>query len=88
MKNTINNEIDNSFKNGLLPILEQKAIYNSGEDQISDYDFKGSILIDIDNFISQKIGQIKQIIEHKRFKEDCYYFCCWLPGHSHKFIFS
>ena len=62
MKNTINNEINNIYSNQLLPILKQKAIYNSGDDQISDYDFKSNILVDIENLINQKMNQIKQIM--------------------------
>ena len=62
MQSTINNEIDNIYDNTLKPVLEQKAIYNSGDDQVSDYDLKGNIIADIDNLIKQKMTQIQQII--------------------------
>ena len=63
LNNTINNEIDNMYNSILLPVLKSKAIYNSGDEQISDYDLSNIIIKDINNFINEKISQTKQLIE-------------------------
>ena len=61
--NIINKEIDNFYNSLLLPILKEKAIYNSGDNNILDYDLSDLILNDINLFINEKINQTKQIID-------------------------
>ena len=66
IKSTIDNEIDNLYNNQLLPVLKQKAIYKSGDEDISDYDLSNSILSDINYFIDGKINQVQSIINNMR----------------------
>ena len=66
LQNTINNEIDSIYESQLLPILKKEAIYNSGDEGISDYDLSSNIIDDIDNIINQKIGQTKEVIENMK----------------------
>ena len=63
IQNIINKEIDNFYNSLLLPILKEKAIYNSGDNNILDYDLSDLILNDINLFINEKINQTKQIID-------------------------
>ena len=60
--NIINTEIDNAYTNILLPVLQKFAIYNSGDEQVFDFDLSDNILNDINNEINQKIEHTKQNI--------------------------
>ena len=66
LQNIINNEIDSLYESQLLPALQKKAIYNSGDEGISDYDLSSIIIDDIDKLINQKISQTKDIIENMK----------------------
>ena len=66
IQKTINTEIDNSYSQILEPVLKNVAIYNSGDDQVSDYDFSDNILNDINQLIEQKISQTSKIIEEMK----------------------
>ena len=68
LKTEINNKIDNIYKTLLLPTLQKKAIYNSGDEGISDYDFSETIINDIESFINTKNNEAKEQIE--KMKED------------------
>ena len=63
MKLKINNAIDNAYNSQLLPILKNKTIYNPGDEGVSNYDLPDSILNDTDNFIKEKISNIRDIIK-------------------------
>jgi hypothetical protein len=58
----INNEI-NSIESKLLNILKEKAIYNPGDEGVSDYDLSSSIIDDIEQLINQKIDRTKEEIK-------------------------
>jgi hypothetical protein len=62
-KNRINNEIDLIYKSQLLPILEEKAIYNSSDNKNINYDLSDLILTNITNFIEDKINHTLKIID-------------------------
>ena len=62
IQKTINTEIDDSYTKILKPILTNVAIYNSGDDQVSDYDFSDDIIKDINKIIEQKISQTSEIV--------------------------
>ena len=66
IQNTINNEINNIYNNQLLPILKQKAIYNSGDNNVIDYDLSSTIINDINSFQKTKINQALQIINNMK----------------------
>ena len=66
IQNTINTEIDNSYTQVLEPVLKNVAIYNSGDDQVSEYDFSDNILNDINQLIEQKISQTSEIIKEMK----------------------
>ena len=59
IENNIKNEIDRFYTEILEPVLKKFAIYNSGDDQIIDYDLPNNILNDINELIEQKINQSK-----------------------------
>ena len=72
----INTEIDNSYTQILEPVLKKVAIYNSGDEQVSDYDLPNNILEDIDKLIGQKISQSKEKINEMKgndYLEENYY---------------
>ena len=66
IENTINTEINNCYIQILEPVLEKVAIYNSGDEQVSDYDFSNEIIQDINKIIKQKIEQTTQIINEMK----------------------
>ena len=47
LKTKINNKIDYLYETILLPTLNETAINNSGEEDISDYDFSEAIMNNI-----------------------------------------
>ena len=63
LKEEINNKIDDLYKTILLPTLQKKAIYNSGDEGVSDYDFSETIINDIESFINTKNNDAKVQIE-------------------------
>ena len=62
LKSTIDSEIDNLYKSQLLPALKEKAIYKSGDKDVSDYDLSSSIVSNITSFIDSKIKEVQAII--------------------------
>jgi hypothetical protein len=66
LKTEINKKIDDLYKTILLPTLKEKAIYNSGNEGVSDYDFSETIKNDIESFINQKINETKDQIEEMK----------------------
>ena len=76
IQKTINTEIDNSYTQVLEPVLKKVAIYNSGDEQVSDYDLPNNILEDIDKLIAQKINESKEKINEMKgndYLEENYY---------------
>ena len=69
LKTEINNKIDDLYKTILLPTLKVKAIYNSGDEGVSDYDFSEAIINDIELFINIKINETKVQIEGMKGKK-------------------
>ena len=65
LKSKISNDIDNYYNSILLPILKKKAIYNPGDEGVSDYNFSSSISENIISILNQKINQTNQIIINK-----------------------
>ena len=65
IKNQINTKIDSYYKSTLLEALKKIAVYNSGDEGISDYDFSESILNNINSKITNNIKLTKNIIENK-----------------------
>ena len=63
LKAEIDKRIDDLYNTILLPTLKKKAIYNSGEEGVSDYDFNETIINDIESFINTKINEAKIQIE-------------------------
>ena len=63
IKSKINNEIDAYYNTLLLPILKKEAIYIYNNDYISNYDLSISIVDDIDNFISENIKKLNEIMK-------------------------
>ena len=69
MKEKINNEINNTYNNILLPVLEKIAIHNPGDEGIINYDLSDDIINDIDNLTYIKIEEIQNIIENIKGKK-------------------
>ena len=63
LKTEINNKIDSLYTTILNQTLTEKAIYNSGEEGILDYDFSEAIIKNIETFIDDKINEAKVEIE-------------------------
>ena len=63
LKTEINNKIDSLYTTILNKTLTEKAIYNSGDEGISDYDFSEIIKNNIETFIDDKINETKVEIE-------------------------
>jgi len=63
IKKTINDVIDNAFNSKLLPILKKVAIYNPGDEGVSNYDLSSDILNDINQNISQQISLTKKLMK-------------------------
>ena len=63
LKSKINNKIDDLYKTILFPTLNQTAIYNSGEEGISDYDFSETIINDIESFFNIKMNETRTQID-------------------------
>ena len=63
LKNEISNKIDELYKTILLPALAKKAIYNSGDEGVSDYDFSETIINDIDYFFNITINETEDQID-------------------------
>ena len=69
IKSKINNEIDNVYNISLLPELEKAGVHKMGDEGVSNYDLSDSILSDIDQFITDKISNAKNIIKEMEGKE-------------------
>jgi hypothetical protein len=63
LKIEIYNKIENLYSTILKPTLNEKATYNSGDEDVSDYDFSETIINNIDSFIDDKINKAKEQIE-------------------------
>ena len=63
LKTEIYNKIDNLYSTILEPTLNEKATYNSGDEDVSDYDFSEKIINNIESFIDDKINEAKEQIE-------------------------
>ena len=63
LKTEINNKIDSLYATILNKTLTEKAIYNSGDEGITDYDFSEIIKNNIETFIDNKINETKVEIE-------------------------
>ena len=63
LKIKINNKIDYLYETILLPTLNETAINNSGEEDISDYDFSETIINNIEFFFNIKINEAKAQID-------------------------
>ncbi len=62
-ENLIKEKIDESFNSILLPILKDKATYDIGITGYNAYDLNDNIIKDIDEVISTKMDNIKNIID-------------------------
>ena len=51
LKSKINNHIDNLYNSKLLPALKYKAISNSDEEGVSEYDLSEDIIKNIDDYV-------------------------------------
>ena len=61
MKSKIYSEIDNIYNDKLLPELKKVGTHNPGDEGVSNYDLPEVILNDINDFLSEKLSQIKNI---------------------------
>ena len=62
MKSKIYSEIDNIYNDKLLPELKKVGTHNPGDEGVSNYDLPEVILNDINDFLSEKISQVKNIM--------------------------
>ena len=51
LKSKIKNNIDNLYNSKLLPALKYKAISNSDEEGVSEYDLSEDIIKNIDDYV-------------------------------------
>ena len=65
IKNEINTKISSNYQNTLFKALKEKAIYNSGDEGITDYDFSYSIINGINTKLQKNIDLVKKIIISK-----------------------
>ena len=81
IKNLINKTLDNYYSSTLEPALKKFAIYNSGDEKYTQFDFSNEEKNGINKVIEEKIENIKNIIlstKGNNFEVDIYFYS-WEP---------